>query len=199
MWVLAIIFFLTSVYLFVPWYKRYRSIKTHRKEYEAADSKLECIYTDSFGNNWYGYKNVLDMAPLRGIRAEVASRMARLCLTDEMFDKYVAQIKSACNHGDLVRVAGLVDRMSERRLRPAEIETIKSLADAYFLLEGENPKETSEYWFDKKKEIWSKDQACMSFFFHEAFKQIRNAGQLSQSDLLNYLLTQQVEDQLSRI
>ena len=89
--------------------------------------------------------------------------------------------------------------MEQRRALAEEEDTLKSLADAYFLIEGENPKQTSDFWFEKKKEAWKKDPECYAFFLLESFRNIRTTKGLSSTDLLDYFRTNAQEQALSRM
>jgi hypothetical protein len=189
----------TSIYFFIPYWKREKAIAEHRKEYLSAETKLEPCYTDILGNRWYQFKSSLDMPPLRSIRCEVATRMANLGLTEKMFDDYTDQIKKALNRGDVSRAGYLVNRMEERRTLAAEEETLRQMCDSYFLIEGENPKECSDYWFQKKIEAWEKDPAAYAFFLHECLKYIRSIEGLSNTGLLQFLRNQAVEKALHRL
>ena len=196
---LLIIFIASTIYFFIPWLKTHRNIRKYRELYKSHDSKLSLCYTDKDGNNWYQFTNLLNMYPMRAIRAEVATNASHLGITPEMFDRYIREAKIALDKGNHSRVGHLLERMDERRLLAAEEETLKGLADAFFVLEGEDPQTTSPYWFDKKKEIWSKDPECYAFFLHAAFSLLRTTSELSKTDLLNYLQTQASGKLLNRL
>lgn len=179
--------------------RTYLRIRKHLAAYNEQDGKMERIYTDAFGNNWYYYPNPLNIPPNRSMRVEVARRMTVLCMDDAMFDDYLKEIALALSRKDWNRCAYLVGRMEERRRLPAEENTLKALADGYFLLEGENPKECSDYWFEKKKDIWSKDEACKGFFLHRALSMTRDISDLSESDLLRSLTLEAVARSLHQL
>ena len=80
----------------------------------------------------------------------------------------------------------------------AEEKTLQSLANCYFLIEGENPNDTSPYFYELKKDIWSKDTACYGFFLQNAFGIMRNLDDLSSVDILSYLREKAVEEVIQR-
>lgn len=185
--ILTILFFSTSVYLGLPWIKRKYSIRKHRDEYKALENDIEVIYDDEFGNRWYQFKNVMSMPSKRAIAVERATRLAKLGLTEKMFDEYTFALKQANNVKDTNRIGYLVGRMEERRTLAADENTIVGMADGYFFLEGENPKTPSAYWLKKKKEIWAKDDKCYAFFLHKSFSTIRDIKDISEEDFLRSL------------
>lgn len=192
----TLFFFITTAILVVPIIRRKMIIRFYAREYKSEESKMEHVYTDVFGNRWFQYKNFLNLPPKRAIAGELAVRMASLCLDDKMFDKYTAIIREACNKKDLVTVANYIQRMEERRLLPAELNTTMSLANAFFLIEGENPKSTSDFWFKEKKKIWEQDEDCAAFFLHKALSITRDISDISQTDLLLYFQRQAVDQAL---
>lgn len=197
--ILSIVFFGTSVYLFLPWLKIRQNTKKYREEYRKNLPKMEVIYVDKFGNNWFHFPNLLNLPVKRGIRGEVVQRMAKLGMTEEMFDQYMVEIKRLCNRNDLVGVAGYIDRMNERRMLPAEENSLVNLANAFFVLEGEDPSQVSDHWFARKKAIWAEDPDCYAFFLHRAMSLLRDISALSETDLLEFLQRQAVEKALHRL
>ena len=186
----------------LPIYRYRKNTKDYIKEYTSLDSKLEHCYTAQFKGEsykFYKFKNVLDLPPKRAIAAEVATKMANLCLTEKMYDDYLMRIKKALNKSDMVQAAGLVTRMEERRTLAGELLTIQALADCYFLIEGENPLQISPYWFEKKKAIWSNDEDCDAFFLHSAFSMMRDIQESSAISIRNYLRSQEIERALNLI
>lgn len=197
--VLTIVLFSTTCYFAHPWIRQRYAFRKYRDEYKSAESKMECVYTAKDGTRVYKYKNVLNMPPRRAIRAEVATRMSKLCMTEKMFDEYTRAMTVACNKNDLKQVGYLIGRMEERRTLPAEQNTLEALADSFLLLEGENPMSTSEYWFKKKKALWAADEDCHAFFLHTALRLTRSIDDLSPIDTLRFLQNQAAEYSLSRL
>jgi hypothetical protein len=197
--ILTILFFSTSVYLGMPWIKRKYSIRRYRDEYLAAENDIEVIYTDDFGNRWMQYKNVLNLPSKRAIAVAIATRMAKLGMTEKSFDEYTFALKQANNAKDTNRIGYLVGRMEERRALAADENTIVAMADGYFFLEGENPKTPSAYWLKKKKEIWAKDDKCYAFFLHKSFSTIRDIKDHSEEDFLHSLTEIAVTHSLTQL
>lgn len=199
MTILAILFFLSTVFFAIPWIKTRVKVGKYLKHYVGPESKLEVCYTDALGNKWYKWKSQLDMAPLRAFRVEVATKMANLGLTEAIYDMFMDRMVQAVNRNDLQKVGELLGRMKQRRELAAEEKSLQALANVYFLLEGENPKEPSDFWFGKKKEIWEKDPECYAFFLIESFRSIRSISGLSSTDLLDYIHSTTQSAALSRI
>lgn len=181
---------LAAKFYIIPRLIKRNSIRKYLHEYEGVESKLEAIYKDEQGNTWYQFKNTSDTPYKRGISIELAAGMAELNMIPKMFDDYVVAMRKAINSKDLTKAGYLLERMNERRLLAAEEETLKELANCYFLIEGENPASTSPYWFEKKKEIWNKSDKDYAFFLHSALKRTRNISELSETEILNSLRTQ---------
>jgi hypothetical protein len=196
--ILSLIFLSAAVYFFIPWYKVRNDIRKFKDLYDGDESDMELIYVDTLGNHWYQYKNVLNLPPMRAIRAEIRSIDAEFCLTPQMWDQLYILIKLAFNKGDYMRAGHFIDIVNERRTLPAEEETLKAMCDAYFLLKGENPKNTSEFWYKKKQEAWSKDGDCNAFFLRLAMSMVRDIKEVSKEDFLTFLHRQAESDSLNR-
>lgn len=197
--VLAFIFFLVSCYLAYPWLRERYSFRQYLDEYRSAESLMEHVYTSRNGTKVYQYKNVLNLPPKRAIKAELQMKLSTLCLTAKMFDEYTAAMKAACNKNDLQRVGYLIGRMEERRTLPAEENTLAALSDTLLLLEGENPKATSEFWMKKKRKLWEEDDDCYAFFLHVALTCTRDIKEQSPEETLRSLRFQAEQHLLHRL
>jgi len=197
--ILACILFCSTIYLLVPYVKTKWKIRHYAKAYKNPNTRSEICYVDKMGNNWYHFPNILDMHPKRAMKATVAEKMGHLCITPEMLDRYIREIRIANDKGNTSRVGYLIERMDERRLLAGEKVTLESMMDAYFFIEGEDPESNSEYWTEKKKDIWSKDSDCHAFFLHKSFTMLRSINELSKTDIMDYLLQQELEKNLNRL
>lgn len=180
----------TTVYFAWPTIKRRKWNRQWKTFYESEDSGIQHVYTDNTGSRWYQFTAKIALPAQRSIAAEVAARHAELCMSPKVFVDYLVKMKELCNSGNLVGVAGLLSRMEERATRAAERETLLDLANCYFLLEGENPKQITQSWSKRKREIWDKDQDCEAFFLICANALIRSSSELSDTDLLLCLMKQ---------
>lgn len=194
-WILTIVFTAVSAWLYLPVLKRKKWNRKHKEFYQSIDSPIEPVYTDMFGNKWYRYTNHLILPAKRTIRVEMLGRHAMICISENMWAQYIVKLKAACNKGKMHDVSVLVGAMEERSTRAAEAESLLELANAFFLIEGEDPKATSEFWGKKKKEIWSKDSDCEAFFLICAFAIIKDSNELSDTDLLHSLTMGRLKDQ----
>jgi hypothetical protein len=171
------------------------------KVFQGEEAKLSVVYVDKLGNEWRQYDNIFHMKWKRAKEAKQAAAHADMCVNPEMLDSYLEKILNALINmpneaGKKIAVKHL-NNLQERRTWAAEETTLQKLANCYWILEGEDPAETSEYWFDKKKEIWKQDSDCYAFFLNSAFLIIRNVKDLSDTGMLEYLREKQVQSGLS--
>ncbi len=173
------------------------------EEYENQSSRIVECYIDDLGNKWLMFENLTALPAKRAIEGGIMSRHAELCLTPELFDEYMNTIFTTLTTNvnkqkAAEEVLRLVARIQERRTWAAETHTVEALANVYFMLEGEDPKDTSNYWFDKKKEIWAKDSKCHAFFLQSAFSTMRGFKDLSNTGIPSYLAQKAAEEALSQ-
>ena len=116
-----------------------------------------------------------------------------------MNSKYLQEIRDAINLKSYTRACSKIDELETRTTWAAEPKTLRRLAHIFTMLEGEDPGQPQQHFFEKKLEIWSKDSDCEAFFLHMAFGVVRSLELLSETDLVNYLRTKEAESAMSRV
>lgn len=173
--------------------------KQYQDSFKNELPKLEIVYVDKLGNNWYKFTNFFDLRAKRGIEAHRAHQHADMCMTPAELDIHLQKIKDFIDKGKYSDVAGVVREMEVRRTRAAEETTLQSLANCYFLLDGEDPFDTSMEYLEKKKAIWGQDPDCYAFFLNTAFLTIRNLSDLSDTGIVDYLREKAIQDGVSTL
>ena len=156
---------------------------------------MQEIFIDKFGNRWYRYENNLTMPAKRAIAAEVATRFADMNLTKPIFKKLVEQMKKFANEGNIVDMFNLLSEIEFRLDYLGEEKTLTELAICYYCIEGEDEADYSEVWGRKKREILESDSDANAFFLSMAYQCTINYSNTSETDILEYLKLNKVEDQ----
>lgn len=183
--------------------KFYIESKMKQRKLEANWGKhapnLEVCYVDKLGNKWYKMTNFLNIPTKRAIEAKIAHNHADLCVSPEVFDSAMNKLVIYLNQKNTVKASEIVTNLQHRRTYAADEQTLLNLINCYFLLEGEPAEDTNPYWFDKKKEIFSKDKECYAFFLNSSFLTLRNVSELSDTGILDYLQTKAQDELLSTL
>lgn len=172
--------------------RRLRRGKKARKNYqdfvnELNDGNLIHVYTDSFGNKWFTWPVPAQMPPERALMAEIAASSFDMNMNREDMVKYVEDCLNHCNKGKLTEVVKILSNMQERLQYAAMTETLLSLAQCYFMLDGENLRQPSPADSKRKSDIWEQDAECRAFFLRAAFKHTAIYSLMSETDILTYL------------
>jgi len=180
--------------------EREQRAKGYLKE-SSKDFELVPVYTDSSKNKWYTFANPLKLPANRALAGEVSMRQAEMNLDRETLEDFITQIKTHANLGEITAVFYLIERIEERMTWACEENTLLSLANVYFLLEGENPMLMTEEFSKKKKELMTNDAEARSFFLTAAFKLTNTYSDISETDIPLYLMDkaqQSPNERLSR-
>lgn len=149
--------------------------------------QLQLCHTDKFGNKFYEF-TCLEVIPyLRYIAGETAARYAEFNLTGEAFGKLLDKTLAHANKGELTQVISILVEIDNRRRFCGTEATLYELACCYYILEGEDVNEPSQYWNDKKKELWSKDGRARAFFLQSAFTFTAQFNDMRTTDIPTYL------------
>ncbi len=175
----------------------------YKEAYESTLAPLVECYVDSFDNKWYHFENLTQLPWKRSSEGNIFHKHSELAVTPEQYDEVLARlITAASGPGSKQKaceeVIKLVTRLQERRTWAAELRTVEGLANCYFILEGEDPSETSEYWFQKKKDIWAQDKDCHAFFLRSAWRTTRSFKDLSDTGIVSYMLNKAINDPLNQ-
>lgn len=160
---------------------------------DQADYDLVKVYDDRQGNSWYAFSNPLKLPAQRALAGEVAMKQAMMNMDRDMLADYILKIKEHANKGELTTVFYLVERIEERLTWSCEEQTLLSLANVYFLLEGENPLTISDVTSKRKKQLMTDDIEAKGFFLTAAYKLIDRYSDISETDILTYLMEREAE------
>lgn len=145
------------------------------------------IYTDIFGNKYYILKEPTRISLKRSIAAESALRIAEFCITKEKLKELTDKAKEAVLSGDYSLCVNILHEIQVRSEFAGEQETLINLSTVYVYMEHEPLNQYADYWQDKKKDIWRKDQEAQDFFLGLAWKLTKQYSNLSNIDILIYL------------
>lgn len=148
---------------------------------------LREIYLDKFGNRWFEYSNPLTMPAKRAIAAEIATRYAEFNLTPNELRLLFGEMKKLGNQGNFVDVFALINEVMFRLDYLGEEKTLLELALCYFVLEGEDEQDFSDFDKQRKRELWDKDSDCKAFFLSEGYRRTINYSQTSGEDINAFL------------
>ena len=148
--------------------------------------ELELVATDKYGNNWYGFKNPIELPAQRNVDLQAATRWGELSMTPEYFAQEMMKIQGFIGKDNNKAIAKCQD-MLNRATWAAEENTLLMIACQMFLLEGENPIVLTPEYLEKKKAIFENDLEAKGFFLHAAFKNTRYFNELSEIGLTSYL------------
>lgn len=174
---------------------RKRSRKAFNEFYHREDSHVEEVYTDEEGNKWYAYLDPIMMSGYRATAAEISQRQADLCMTPEDYARMVAKAKKHANTGDFTKAFAQLDVIADQMNQAGEETTLLNLANAYFLIEGEDPEVISQAATKRKQAIWEKDEKCRAFFLTASFRLTTKYGNISDDDILRYLMEKRLARQ----
>jgi hypothetical protein len=149
---------------------------------------LTHIFTDSKGRKWFEYDNPMAMPARRAISAEVATRLQEMNMTKEVMIGLMNKMKEFANNGDIVSLFGILNDMEFRMNFIGEEQTLIELASCYFVVEGEDESSFSEVDRKMKVDFIKEDMEAFNFFVQRAFTLTIRFSQISQADILNYLI-----------
>lgn len=162
--------------------------KRLEKTLGSVEGQIEFFYEDSLGNKWYQFVNPIQLATHRSISMEIAHRYQEMNLTRSQLQKYVIRMKRYAEAGKVVELFTDLLHIEERLNYACEEETLLTLACAYFMLEGEPADQVTDFWTKKKREIFDKDEKTRGFFLLAAYRQTKTYSEVSESDILTYLM-----------
>ena len=193
MTILVIILLALNIPLSIFFYNRIKWRWLNRKKYDQVNKPTEVSHIDRFGNKWYAYSAHMALPVKRYREANRAMAMAEMAITKERLERWLSEIQQNARVNNYNKVIAIAQNILDRMNVAAELVTLEHLANCLFLLEGEEPQETTQFWYDKKKEIWQNDSETHAFFLHAALSTIRNLQDLSRQDLASFLKVKEME------
>lgn len=201
MWIaLCILLLITSIYLFIPFWKHKTAIKRFYSFYLITEEKpeIEVCYVDRLGNNWYQFKDLMKAPAGRTSAAEAMGKWAEMNMTADYMAIKLNEAINFINKAKQVQAGTILSEMLVRATWAAERTSLENLANQLFMLDGENPLAATAEDMEKKKAIWKKDPDCEGFFLHRALLHTRHLGELSASGLVSYLQQKEIENSLMK-
>lgn len=159
------------------------------------------VHTDAKGNKWYQHTNVLDLSPARGVAASKADRFVSLRITESnllaLLDKAIDGVNNA--KPDFVQMAAIVHEIRRRIELMCEEKSLLELSSIYYFLQDEDPRFPSMHHNTLKRDIWEQDEMCRSFFLHMSLALTKQFSNISEEDLLKFLMNSQAKEMAERI
>lgn len=154
----------------------------------STNEDLVKVFTDSMGNEWYSYKNILDIMPARGLSAARAERFASLKISEGNFvDIIDVAIDGINKDQNITQAIAILHELKIRSKFMVEENSVLDLAAIYYFLQDENPLFPSESHNIKKRDIWAKDEICKGFFLHMGLGLTKNFSGMPEEDLLTFI------------
>jgi len=189
-----------NIALLIRWILKRRSTKKTIVDFSKAIQqwKLTPVYETEKGVKVYGYDNPMKMPANRALSAEIASNQAGMKITRDSLLGMLTAMEEAGNDGQIIDLFGYIARLKQRLTWACERETLFSLANCYLVIEGEDPEVVEPKYTKMKKEIIESDPKAEGFFLGYALKLTNDYGNISDSDILNYLATKETQEGTTR-
>lgn len=165
------------------------------------DKSLIEVYEDAKGNKWYSHENVLELSPARGVSASKADRFVSLRINEPnllaLLDKAIDGVNNP--KPDFVQMASIVHEIRRRLAMMCEETSLLELSAIYYFLQDEDPRFPSLHHNKVKHKIWEEDEMCRSFFLHMSLALTKQFSNISEEDLLKFLMNSQAKEMAERI
>lgn len=148
---------------------------------------LTKIFTDSDGDDWFEYTNMLTMPSKRAIAAEVATRFAEMNMTKDQLKTMVEAMKKSANSGNIVEMFHLLAEIEWRLEFIGEQNTMIELAASYYVLDGEDETEFNDVFKMRRIEKLNNNPVVRDFFVQRALMSTIKFSELSSNDIQDYL------------
>ncbi len=149
--------------------------------------ELKEIYTDTYKNKYYEYKDLRQLPGCRLRVSQLAIVEAELSLTAEKGSMLVDKWIEFANKNDFVQAGAIAVELKRRFVALAEEETLLKLASCYFVMNDEDESLYNASDQVKKFDAWSMDDKARDFFLSAAIKITEFYGNTSIGDILTYL------------
>lgn len=154
----------------------------------STNPELEKIYTDALGNDWFVYKNVLEISPARGVAAARADRFVSLRISQHNMEQLLdVAIDGINKEQNFTQAAAILHQLKHRCHFLCEENSLLDLAGIYYFLKDEDPMFPSEHHNTVKRDIWSKDEICKGFFLHMGIQLTKQFSTTPEEDLEKFL------------
>lgn len=158
-----------------------------QKATEPQKDGFKFLYKDSLGNKWYTVSNLSNIHASRALMGWVFQKDMEFGMSSEKRQILYAKMNEAVNKGDISTVAKLVGLLEAGENLYAETTILLNLVTCYTFLNDEKNDGYLEYVQDKKREIWSKDNDCKSFFLQFAVNFTEKFSKSQSKNVLDYL------------
>lgn len=154
------------------------------------------LYTDKSGTNWFGFKTFEYLPNERRVQHLLCTTAIELNLSKDEITKYLDTMNSLLFNiekdlpANKARLVSLNERIRERLNLSAYYKVIADLINVYFFIEGEDPNKLEESFVNKKNELLKNDLDARNFFFVYLAQKVYGLTDISETDVLEYLLSQ---------
>lgn len=161
------------------------------------NENLKLVFTTKLGVKFFAHIDPLTVSAERGVAAEESRRYAEMCLSKKEMKALIAEYKKGVNNQDIVYSHSIIQEMEYRLNYIIEENSLFDLACLYFFIEGEDIKTPSEFYNNKKRELYKSDPDVRGFFLPIAFSIMNESSKKQGEDLLIYL--EEMKNQVKRI
>lgn len=159
-----------------------------RKIDNSKNKDLELVYKSETGHEFYAYKNILDISPSRGVSAARADRFVGMKLSEANLGALVDMAIDGINkENNFVQATAILHLIKYRQEFLCEENSLLDLSSVYYFLKDEDPEFPSDHHIEVKRQIWSKDAKCKSFFLHCALALTKRFSDTPEEDLMSFL------------
>lgn len=156
--------------------------------------KLKETWTDIYGNKYYTFEDVKEMAANRHIAGKTAVIEAEFGCSKEQAIEAMDGVVKALNTQDY-STAAYKALLLKTKFQKADAEkAYLSLATVYVLMEGERPDSYEPEFAKKKLDLWERDIDTRLFFLNTAYTTTESLIGTLNLDMATYLMTKILTD-----
>lgn len=153
----------------------------------AHNTLLNQVFESEGGIKWYAHVNPLQISASRGVAAAKAKRFVDMMISESELKRLIAEQKKAAKEMDVIKVYAIVNEIDIRLNFLAEENSIIDLICIYFMLQDEDPMESSDKQNAIKREIIATESNARAFFLTCGKHLTERFNDISEADLLSYL------------
>lgn len=182
----------------------FNSLLFWKKKAAPTQDGFKLLYTDRQSNKWYAINNAANIHATRALTAWSFSRDAEFGMTRERLSIACEKLNEAVNKKDIATIAKVTGVIEAGLTLYATPEILLNLATCYTFLNDETNEGFKDFIQEKKRDIWSTDADCKSFFLQWSVTFIQRFSELQNTNVLDYLqnakpILDQIDFQLRKI
>lgn len=164
------------------------------------DPRLQYVYTDKLGHNYFEFTNDASMPFKRYTDAQVTEKLARLGFSKSGLEEIIAvceaQALDATRTAEQLRadIFTIGANLKSRLGFLTNKRTYEQYASVFYLIDDE-PLEPSDRWYLKKIDLWSQDEAARDFFLLGSFRKLTGFVTASVQDMMLSLKAMELREE----